>query len=406
MGGPSVGTATALWRAALGGPPLVGSEPVPVPDAAGRVTAGPVLARLSAPAVPCSAMDGIAVTAADTAGGTVAADGFEVVDTGDPIPPGRDAVVMREHLRRRPDGTVGLPGPVPAGQHVRPVGEAVRAGAEVVPAGRVLRPADLAAAATGGLRTVEVRRRPVVTVVPTGDEVRPLGADLGPGELLDTNSIMLAATLRAWGADVRVTGIQPDLPERIRDTVRSAARDSDLVLVLAGSSAGRDDHTAGVVRGLGSVVVHGVAIRPGHPVLLGTLHGAGGRVVVPVVGVPGYPAAAALSVELFALPLLADLQGRNPERRPSVPARLCGAVPSRPGVEEYVLVALPGDGTAVPLSRGAGSQSALARADAVLRIDAGCAGHEAGDAVLVQPVDQPGWAGAGPVAEGGGRLAV
>lgn len=403
MGSPSVGTATSLWRAALGGPPLLGAEAVPVPDAAGRVTAGPVLARLSAPAVPCSAMDGIAVTAADTASGTVAAGGFEVVDTGDPVPPGRDAVVMREHLRRRPDGTVTLPGPVPAGQHVRPVGEAVRAGAQVVAAGRVLRPADLAVAAMGGHRTIDVRRRPLVTIVPTGDEVRPPGTDLAPGELLDTNSIMLAATLRTWGADVRVTGIQPDVPDRITDAVGTAARDSDLVLVLAGSSAGRDDHTAAVVRGLGSVVVHGVAIRPGHPVLLGVLQDAR---AVPVVGVPGYPAAAALAVELFALPLLADLQGRCAERRPSVAARLCSAVQSRPGVEEYVLVALPGDGTAVPLARGAGSQTALAQADAVLRIDAGCAGHEAGESVVLQPVERPGWAGAGPVTDQGGRLAV
>ncbi|MBW0116822.1 molybdopterin molybdotransferase MoeA [Pseudonocardia abyssalis] len=403
MSSPSAGAASALWRAALGGPSLLGTDPVPVQDAAGRVTAGPVLARLSAPAVPCSAMDGIAVTAADTASGSVAAGCFEVVDTGDPLPPGRDAVVMREHLRRRPDGTVTLPGPVPAGQHVRPVGESVRAGAELVAAGRVLRPADLAAAATGGHRTLDVRRRPVVTIVPTGDEVRPLGSDLAPGELLDTNSIMLAATLRTWGADVRVTAIQPDVPDRISDTVGTAARSCDLVLVLAGSSAGRDDHTAGVVRGLGAVVVHGVAMRPGHPVLLGVLQDGGS---VPVVGVPGYPAAAALAVELFALPLLADLQGRCPERRPSVAARLCSAVPSRPGVEEYVLVALPGDGTAVPLARGAGSQTALSRADAVLRIDAGCAGHEDGETVVVQPVERPGWAGAGPVVEHDGRLAV
>jgi putative molybdopterin biosynthesis protein len=417
-GSPSPAAATALWRAALaaaGCPDVVGSEPVPVADAAGRVTAGPVLALLSAPAVPCAAMDGIAVRAADTASGTVAQGCFDVVDTGDPLPPGRDAVVMREHLRRRPDGSVALPGPVPAGQHVRQVGESVRAGAELVPAGRVLRPADLAAAAAGGHRELDVRRRPVVTIVPTGDEVRPLGTVLAPGELLDTNSVMLAATLRERGCRVRVTPIQPDDPARIAAAVRGAAvrgAAADLVLVLAGSSAGRDDHTAGVVRGLGAVVVHGVAVRPAHPVLLGLVHGgagsdpADGDPAVPVVGVPGYPVSAALAVELFALPLLADLQRCRPEPARAVGARLRSAVASRPGVEEYVLVALPGDGTALPLARGAGAQTALARADAVLRIDAARTGHEAGDHVTVQRVDTPGWAGAGPVAEPAGRLAA
>ncbi|WP_300008962.1 molybdopterin-binding protein [Pseudonocardia sp.] len=407
---PSPGAAAAAWRAALaaaGCPAEVGSEHVGVPDAAGRVAAGPVRARCSVPAVPCAAMDGIAVHAADTASGTIAAGAFDVVDTGDPLPPGRDAVVMREHVlpengRRRTDGSVALPGPVPAGQHVRPVGESVREGAQLVAAGRVLRPADLAAAAAGGLRTLEVRRRPRVTIVPTGDEVRPLGTDLAPGELLDTNSLMLAATLRTRDCEVTVAPIRPDDPALIAAAVQDAA--ADLVLVLAGSSAGRDDHTAAVVRGLGTVVVHGVAVRPGHPVLLGVVRPpaarpSADRPAVPVIGVPGYPVAAALAVELFALPLLADLQRRLPDTPRTVDVRVRGTVPSRRDVEEYVLLALPGDGTAVPLARGAGAQTALAAADAVLRIDAGSAGHEAGDLVTAHLVDTPGWAAPAPAGE-------
>jgi putative molybdopterin biosynthesis protein len=385
---PSVGAAAATWRAALaaaGCREVVGSERVPVEDAAGRVTAGPVLARLSAPAVPCAAMDGIAVRACSSA--VVAAGTFDVVDTGDPLPPGRDAVVMREHLRRRPDGSVHLREPARAGQHIRQVGESVLAGTELVPAGRVLRPADLAAAAAGGLRELDVRCRPAVTIVPTGDEVRPLGTDLAPGELLDTNSLMIAATLREAGCDVRVIAIQPDDPAHIAAAVRDA--DAQLVLVLAGSSAGRDDHTAHVLHGLGSLVVQGVAVRPAHPVLLGVVHGAP---AVPVIGVPGYPVSAALAVELFAVPLLAELQRRRLPRIRPVAARLHTAVASRPDTEEYVLVALTDDDTAVPLARGAGAQTALARADAVLRVDAGCAGHEAGELVAVQLLDAAGWA--------------
>ncbi len=380
---PSVGAATAMWRAAFGSS-VLGTESVAIADAAGRVTAGPVRARLSAPAVPCAAMDGIAVVAGPSA--VVAAGAYDVVDTGDPLPPGRDAVVMREHLRRRPDGSVHLREPARTGQHVRQVGESVLAGEELVPAGRVLRPADLAAAAAGGLPALDVRRKPVVTVIPTGDEVRPLGTALAPGELLDTNSLMLAATLRELGCEVRITAIQPDEPALIAAAVQDA--EADLVLVLAGSSAGRDDHTAQVIRSLGTVVVQGVAVRPAHPVLLGVLGGG-----VPVIGVPGYPVSAALAVELFAVPLLADLQGRRLAPGRTLTTRLRAAVPSRAACEEYVLLALHDDGSAEPLARGAGAQTALARTDAVLRIDAGSTGHAAGERVTVHLADAPGWAG-------------
>ncbi len=400
----SVGAAAATWRAALaaaGCPDVVGSERVFVGDAAGRVTAGAVRAALSTPAMPCAAMDGIAVRAADTASCVVATGMFDLVDTGDPLPPGRDAVVMREHLRRRPDGSVRLQEPARIGQHVRQVGESVRAGEELVRQGRVLRGADLAAVAAGGVRELDVRRRPLVTIIPTGDEVRPLGTDLAPGELLDTNSLLIGATLRELGCCVRVTSIQPDDPAQISDAVREAA--ADLVLVLAGSSAGRDDHTASVLRGLGSVAVQGVAVRPAHPVLLGVVDGGP---AVPVIGVPGYPVSAALAVELFAVPLLADLQGRVMPRRVPVSVRLRAAVASRPNVEEYVLVALHPEGSAEPLARGAGAQSALARADAALRVDAGCLGYQAGEAVAVHLLDGPGWAGSSALTEHALRLAT
>ncbi len=325
--------------------------------------------------------------AAETGSSVVPAGAFTIVDTGDPLPPGRDAVVMREHLRRRPDGSVRLQEPAHPGQHVRQVGESVRAGEELVPAGHVLRPADLAAAAAGGRRELLVRRRPAVTIIPTGDEVRPLGSDLAPGELLDTNSLLLGATLRELGCQVEVTAVQPDDPARIEDTVRAVR--ADVVLVLAGSSAGRDDHTAHVMRRVGTVVVHGVAVRPAHPVLLGVRHG---DPAVPVVGVPGYPVSAALAVELFVVPLLANLQERRlPRSRPRT-ARLRTAVPSRADVEEYILLTLHRDGSAEPLSRGAGAQTALARPPAVLPHDPGCAGHDPGATVAVHLLDGLGWA--------------
>jgi putative molybdopterin biosynthesis protein len=379
---PSVDSALGAWLAACAATP-VEAEEIAVERAAGRVTAVEIAALWSSPAFACAAMDGIAVRAADTAAAPVVLghDRFDEIDTGDPLPDGRDAVVMREHVVRGADGAVALRSPARAGQHVRAVGEDMQAGEPLLPVGHRLRPVDLAAIAAGGHRRVVVRRRPVVAIVPTGDEVRPLGSDLRRGEVLDTNSLMLAATFGEAGAATRVAPVQPDDPGRIAGAVRRAARDADLVAVLAGSSAGRDDHTAAVVRALGSVVVHGVAVRPAHPVLLGVLHG--GR-PVPVIGVPGYPVSAALAVELFALPLLGQLLGTRRVPRPTVPTRLATDLASRPGVDEYVLVTLDATGSAVPMRRGAGARSALVRAGGMLRIPPGSAGCRAGDRVEVE----------------------
>jgi putative molybdopterin biosynthesis protein len=379
---PSVDSALAAWLAACAAKP-VEAEEIAVERGLGRVTASGVAALWSSPAFACAAMDGIAVRAADTAAAPVVLgpDLFDEIDTGDPLPDGRDAVVMREHVVRGADGGVALRTPARAGQHVRAVGEDMQAGEPLLPAGHRLRPVDLAAIAAGGHRTVVVRRRPVVAIVPTGDEVRPLGSDLRRGEVLDTNSLMLGATFGEAGAATRLAPVQPDDPCRIAAAVRRAARGADLVAVLAGSSAGRDDHTAEVVRALGSVVVHGVAVRPAHPVLLGVLHG--GR-SVPVIGVPGYPVSAALAVELFALPLLAQLLGMRRVPRPMARARLAADVASRLDIDEYVLVALDAMGSAVPLRRGAGARSALVRAGGMLRIPPGSAGCRAGDRVEVE----------------------
>jgi putative molybdopterin biosynthesis protein len=220
-----------------------------------------------------------------------------------------------------------------------------------------------------------------VAILPTGDEVRPLGAELGRGEVLDTNSLMLAATLDEAGCTPRIAPIAPDHPQRIAASVRAAAVAADLVAVIAGSSAGRDDHTARVVDALGSVVVHGVAVRPGHPVLLGVLSDPS---PVPVIGVPGYPVSAALATELFALPMLAERQGLRLAAPSTCTVRLTADIRSRRELEEYVLLGLDGAGSGVPLRQGAGARSALVRADALLRIPIGDTGRRAGDRVEVE----------------------
>ncbi|WP_326640606.1 molybdopterin biosynthesis protein [Nonomuraea fuscirosea] len=382
--------ALAVWRearAAAGCPARVDPVRMLVGAAVGRVTAEPVWALRSSPAFDAAAMDGIAVRATDTVGAAdttpvlLAAGDFAVVDTGDPLPEGYDAVVMREHVHRTPDGEAELRAAVPPYQHVRSIGEDISAGELLLPEGHRLRPVDVAACAAAGIVEVGVRRAPRVVIVPTGDEIRPVGAELAPGDILDTNSMMLAAQAREAGCEARVTEIVPDDPQAITAMLMEATQDADLVLLIAGSSAGRDDYTARVVAGAGVVAVHGVAVRPGHPVVLG----AAGR--TPVIGVPGYPVSAALTFDIFAAPALAELEGAAPRERPSATAHLARKLPSAIGMDDWVRVRLGRVRdrlVATPLPRGAGVLTSLVRADGLLVVPSGVEGHHAGEQVRVE----------------------
>jgi molybdenum cofactor synthesis domain-containing protein len=388
----------AGWRAA----PV--AQEVPVAAAAGRVTAREVRARWASPQAACAAMDGIAFLASDADGGRVPAGAFSWADTGDPLPPRADTVVQREHVVIGDDGGAeitglagaraagGDAGAVRPGLNVRPAGEDFPAGALLVPAGRRLRPGDLGAAVAGGHATVMVTRRPRVAIIPTGDEVRSAGAPLGPGEIADSNSVMLAAVAAAAGADPVVSDVQPDDPDVLAANLRSAAAGADLVLLIAGSSRGRDDYAATVVEQVGGLAVHGVAVRPGHPALLGHVKRTEPG-IVPVIGVPGYPLAAAVIAHRFALPLLASLQGIAVPPAPVAHARLDRDWTSAPDVEDWIPVTLapqaqPGRATpplATPARHGAGSTSQLARADAWWTIPLGQGAFHRGDLITVCP---------------------
>jgi putative molybdopterin biosynthesis protein len=406
------------------------AEPVPLGEALGRVVAVPVVAHWPSPRSACAAMDGIAVRAADLAAalgtsGTLGEDqparlpagSFEWIDTGDPMPDDADTVVMREWLLPQGDGSLIVTGaaggrrggesgrtwPVAPGRNVRMAGEDFAAGELLVPAGRRMRPGDLAAAAAGGHATVTVARRPVVAVIPTGDEIRPVGAVLRRGDITDTNSVMLAARCRQLGAVPLVGAVVPDDPDVLAAELRRAAAEADLVLVIAGSSRGRGDHAAAVLAQVGGVAVAGVAVRPGHPALLGHAKrpdvspgGAGpGRAgprsgVAPVIGLPGYPLATAVVFELFAAPMLGRLTGQAAAAG-HVRARLDRDWSSPADAEEWVLVTLGPAGpeglpSATPARRGASSISQLARADAWWPIPVGQGDLPAGSAIEVRPI--------------------
>ena len=412
-------------------------ELVSVGEALGRVTAKPVTARWPSPRTDCAAMDGIAVRAADLAAAApgladsdlaaaAAADAlagwarptdgpvrlpagaFEWVDTGDPMPPGTDTVVVRERLLPREDGSVIIAPAAEAADHgrraghraswrnVRSTGEDFAAGEVLVPAGRRLRPGHLAAVAAGGHATVAVARRPVVAIIPTGDEIRPVGTVPRFGDIIDTNSLMLAARCRQLSVEPLVSTVVPDDPDALAVELRRAAGQVDLVLVIAGSSRGRGDHAGAVIAQVGGVAVAGVAVRPGHPALLGHAkrpaagnagHQAG---IAPVIGLPGYPLATAVIFELFAAPMLAALTGQAPARD-RVRARLDRDWASPADVEDWVLVTLAGDPAggapmATPARRGASSISQLARADAWWPVPAGLGTFTAGAEIEVIPI--------------------
>jgi putative molybdopterin biosynthesis protein len=377
------------WRrccAAAGCPARLEPETVAVQACVGRVTAEPIWAKRSSPPFDCAAMDGIAVRAAETVGATesspllLAPDSYAAVDTGDPLPESFDAVVMREHVHYTGDHAE-LRAAVAPYQHVRSIGEDISATELLLPAGHRLRPVDAAAAAAAGATEVRVSRRPVVAILPTGDEMRPIGSEPAAGELLETNSLMLAGQAREAGCEALMMPIEPDDPTRIADAIGEAVAHCDLLIVIAGSSAGRDDHTAALVDRLGQLAVHGVAVKPGHPVVLGAID------ATPVLGAPGYPVSASLTFDIFAAPVLAQLEGVSPAPRPIARARLARKLASTIGSDDWVRVRLGrvgGSLVASPLPRGAGVLTSLVRADGLLIVPADIEGHHAGEEVEIE----------------------
>ena len=362
-------------------------ERVALELAHGLVTGGPVWARSSSPHYDAAAMDGVAVRSRDTIGAAetspvrLAVGGQAVwVDTGDAMPDGFDAVIKVEVVHEVDETTIEVRAPVPPYHDVRPLGEDIAAAELVLPAGHRLRPQDLAACAQAGLSRVDVRRAPQVAVIPTGSELVPVGAEPGPGGIIESNSLMLAAMIAEWGGvSVRHEPVSDNL-DLLRAAVSGAVEDSDVVVVNAGSSAGSEDYTAQVIRELGDLVVHGVAVKPGHPVALGVIGS------TPVLGIPGYAVSAALTADLFVKPVIERKLGLSPQRRDTIKATLTRKTPSSMGEDEYLRVRLGRVGgrlVATPIQRGAGIIMSLVRADGLAVSPRMSEGFDAGEEVEV-----------------------
>lgn len=363
------------------------TEVVPSVRANGRILAKAVRAEMCSPHYNASAMDGAAVKAADTYGAaeqtpvTLAPDRFTVVDTGDPLPDGCDAVVMVEDITETPDGGIKLYSALHPWQNVRQVGEDICMGDMIAVSGEKITPVLCGAFLAGGVGEVEVKKRPVFGIIPTGDEIVKPTANPTKGEIIEFNSTVFAAMLADKQADSIVYDIVPDKKDLIAAAVKKAVSECDAVLILAGSSAGRDDYTSEIVSSLGTVLIHGVAVKPGKPAVLGAIGD------VPVAGLPGYPVSAIVIMEQFVYGLVDLYYGNRSDDTRTVEAVLGKKTVSSLKYKEFVRVTLGKVGdtlTAVPLPRGAGVITSFTKASGILEIPQDCEGIEAGEKVKIR----------------------
>ena len=363
------------------------TEVIPVWDACGRVTAHAVYAHICAPHYAASAMDGVGVNAKDTFGATETTPitlnpgQFIVLDTGDPVPDDKDAVIMVEDVVKNEDGTITIHDAAAPWQHIRQIGEDICAGEMILPSHMTVSPSAIGAMIAGGVLEIEVIRKPLVGIIPTGDEIIPPCTNPKPGDILEFNGSIFPAMVRQWGAEAKIYPIVPDQFDAIKDMVSKASKECDMVILNAGSSAGREDYSAKVIRELGQVLYHGIAMKPGKPAILGC------KGSTPILGVPGYPVSGIIVVEELLKPLI-DCWLKVPAAK----KQYATAVLTRPVVsglkyQEFVRVRMGYVGDtlmASPLNRGSGVVSSFMKADGILEVPQGLEGFEAGAKVEIR----------------------
>ncbi|MBN2061025.1 MAG: molybdopterin biosynthesis protein, partial [Deltaproteobacteria bacterium] len=356
----------------------IGAEEVPVDMALGRVTSGPVFARISAPTYHAAAMDGIMVRAEDTYGTTErepkslkVGREADYCNTGNGIPEKYNAVIMIEKVHQIDDQNVEIRSPAYPWQHVRKVGEDIVATQLILPQNHIIRPYDMSALISAGIFSVLVRKRPVVAIIPTGSELvdhrkikRP--EDIKRNQIIESNSVMLSGLVQTCNCVPQVYDIIPDRIGDIRNNLEKAVdSEADIIIINAGSSAGSKDFTANIIGEMGELLVHGVAMMPGKPTILGSIKGK------PIVGNPGYTVSAALSFDQFVKPLLYFLQGLKIPKTDRIKVRPSRDIPSKLGIEEFLRVNIGKVGdkiVATPLARAAGSITTMTRAEGIIRI--------------------------------------
>jgi len=379
--------------------PILETEEIPVQESPGRMTGEPIFAKISSPSYPSAAMDGVAVSAEDTYGATERSPrrlklGDEAiwVNTGQVMPVGKNAVIMAEKLNQLDGETIEILSATFPWQNVRKVGEDFVVTELLFPQNHRIRAFDLGTLIEGGIFKLKVRRRPRVRLIPTGSELvhfttlsRPV--NLEKGKIIESNSTVLSTLVRDCGAEPVVEDIVEDTRENIKTALLKAAKsDADLVIIIAGSSAGKKDYTAQVIEEIGEVLVHGVTIMPGKPTILGRVQGK------PVIGIPGYPVSAYISFHEFATPFLSSLLGSLIPKDHSVKVIASRDMPSKLGLEEFIRVNIGRVGdrlVAIPLPRGAGLLTTLSRAEGIIRTSSLSEGISAGEEIDAELLIDP-----------------
>lgn len=377
---------------------ILSSETISVPDAVGRVLTEPVTAGLSSPNYYSSAMDGIAVKATNTFGASetkpkelvIGKDAFNI-NTGHVMPEDTDAVIMIEHVNVLDQSRVEIEAPAFPWQNVRKVGEDIVATELLFPRNHVVTPYCVGALLSGGIFTVSVRKKPKVLIIPTGSELVDWREsnleDLKPGQVAETNSFVLGKLVESCGGAFVRHEIISDDPQKIKQAVEDAIKsDFNMVLMVGGSSAGSEDYTKDVISDLGHVLVHGVTIMPGKPVVIGKIN------EKPVFGIPGYPVSAIVAFEQFVGPLISLMLEQPEKERTMVQVEPTRKIASKLGVEEFLRVKLGAVGNrivAIPLPRGAGCITTITEADGIIRVPnhvEGLKPHEPVTAELLRPL--------------------
>lgn len=364
-------------------------EKIPVTQSLGRVTKEAIMAKYCSPLFNASAMDGIAVISERTHGASevnpiTLKEGVDyiVVDTGDPVNAPYDGVIMVENIIEKEAGKVEIIAPISAWTHIRPIGEDIVAGEMLLPGKHRIRPMDIGVLLSAGILEVEVVKKPSVAIFPTGTELIEPTETPVEGSIIESNSRMFENLVNEQGGQAHRMPIIVDDYDEIKRQITKSIKEHDMVIINAGSSAGREDYTVHVLEELGRVVIHGVAIKPGKPLILAIVEGK------PIIGLPGYPVSAYIDYDYFVRPLIQIMLGEKKIESPIIEATISKRMISSLKHREYVRVKLGKVNrkmVAAPLARGAGAAMSLTRADGFCIIDQNSEGVEAGELVKVIP---------------------
>ena len=367
---------------------FLNKEVINTGDSLGRITAEVVYSKISSPFYNCSAMDGIALHSSKTIGASEKhpvlleeEKDYLVVDTGDPVPKEYDCVIMVEDIVNIDQNKVQIYKSAASWQNIRPLGEDIVEKQLINPSGHVVTPVDIGAMLAGGVNTIEVYKKPLVGIIPTGTELVEPGTNLKIGDIIDFNSRVFSGQIVNYGGIPKRYGIVKDDYELLKETLKRAVSECDMVIINAGSSAGREDFTSDLIADLGKVFIHGIAIKPGKPTIMGEINNK------PIIGIPGYPVSAYFIMEKVVKKVIESYQGLKHSDSQMIEAVLSKRIMSSLKYLEFIRMKLGYVGNkiiATPLSRGAGATMSLVRADGILEVPQNVEGIEAGTKVRIE----------------------